>query len=158
MLIEHIHAVINCWIPLRGWVRMIRTICTICRVGIMWMKHYFLWLWDLLDLYNCTCVPGGIIWTPYLHVMWRICTIDHLHTPTCSLPREPGMFRIFSTCMPGGIWLISMTCKVKPEGDICLITIFLDVYLSRLCLSCTISTVWSGWELSDLPICTSLAR
>ena len=36
--------------------------------------------------------------------------IDYLHTPT-SLPRETGMLRLVSTCVPGGIWLMSMACK-----------------------------------------------
>ena len=66
--------------------------------------------------------------------------IDYLHTPT-SLPGETGMFRIISTCVPGGIWLISMTFQMLSRKGICPVTIFIDVYLSRICVICTISTV-----------------
>ena len=59
--------------------------------------------------------------------------IDYLHTPT-SLPGETGMFRIISTCVSGGIWLISMAFHMFSRKGICLVTIFIDVYLSRICV------------------------
>ena len=65
---------------------------------------------------------------------------DYLHTPT-SVPGETVMFRIVSTCVPGGIKLISMTFQMFSRKGICLVTIFIDVYLSRIYVICTISTV-----------------
>ena len=64
----------------------------------------------------------------------------YLQTPT-SLPEETAMFRIIPTCVPDGIWLISMTFPMFSQKGICLVTILLDLYLSRTCVICTISTV-----------------
>ena len=55
----------------------------------------------------------------------------YLHTPT-SLPGEASMFCIISTCVPGGIWLISMTFHTFSRKGLCLATTFIDVYLSRI--------------------------
>ena len=68
------------------------------------------------------------------------------------------MFRIISTCVPGGIWLISMAFEMFSRDGICLVTIFIDVYLSRICEICTTSIFGPGWDLFDLPICIFLAR
>jgi len=35
--------------------------------------------------------------------------------------------------------------------EICVVTIFIEVYLSRICVICTINTFRPGWDLSDLP-------
>ena len=68
MLIEHTCAVINWWIALRGWVRMIWRICTICRISLYNVDVSLLfWRWDVLGLYDCTCVLGGMIWTSCVH-------------------------------------------------------------------------------------------
>ena len=66
--------------------------------------------------------------------------IDNLDTPTCSVSGETGVFRIISTCMPGGIWSISITyMQMFSRKGISLITFFIDVYLTRV--SCTIRAV-----------------
>ena len=72
-------AVINWWIPLRGWVRVIRMICTIYRQALYNVDvPLMFWRWDLIGLYDCACVPDGMIWTPCMYVcmMWRISMND----------------------------------------------------------------------------------
>ena len=60
---------------------------------------------------------------------------DRLSTPPTSLPGETGMFRVISTCEPGRFWLISMAFQMFSGKGICLVTVFLGVYLSRIYLS-----------------------
>ena len=65
--------------------------------------------------------------------------IGFLHTPTInSLPGETGMP---TCCVPDGTWLISKTLQKFSRKEIFLVTIFIDVYMSRIGVICTIFTV-----------------
>ena len=122
MLIEHTCAVISWWIALRGRVRIIIYLKDLYDLQGLYNVDVslFFWRWDLLGLDFCTCVRGGMIWTPCcvhdvedLHEWSKgpIVYTLQLTTEVC-LERQLCLFRIISTLVPGGIWLISMTFQM----------------------------------------------
>ena len=121
------------------------------------MYHPFLAEWDLLGFYDCTCVPSGIsfhlnaICAWYGESAWPEGFILCTHFLSSSFAWGYMYFQSFLH-LCARLDLVDLNdMYMFSQNGVFLLTIFIDVHLSGICVICTMCTFWPGWDLSDLP-------